>query len=476
MKALILVGGSGTRLWPLSRNGFPKQFLALGEGKSLLQRTVDRCLHFVKPKDLVFLTNKEYQFHIKNQLKDMDTDLCNHIILEPVGRNTAPAIALGAKYVQDQIGAAEDEVLFIGPSDHIIAPEGAFAETVKRAEKLAKAGYIVTFGVIPNKPETGYGYIKKGQPLETQPGNELPGTPGAAARVEKFVEKPDLKRAQEYVLSGNYLFNSGMFVFSLKTLMEELQQHAPAIPMLLNGTFAESLKVFDQMPGISIDYAVMEKSKRVIVLPLEVTWSDVGSWDSVYEDMSKDERGNVMIGDIIDINTRNCLIMGQDRLIATIGLEDLMIIETADALLISKRQEGQQVKEIVQRLKSSENHRQLTEIHTTVYRPWGSYTVLEVGPRHKLKRIVVQPGEKLSLQMHYHRSEHWVVIKGTARIVVGDSEEHFVHENESIFVPKTAKHRLQNPGKVPLEIIEVQVGEYVGEDDIERYDDIYNRA
>ncbi len=476
MKSVILAGGSGTRLYPLSRKHFPKQFLKIWDDESLFQKTVKRNLNSVNSiDDILIITNNNYQFHIKNQLKEIlesDKETPFNIILEPIGRNTAPAIALTAKYALEKLGAEEDEVLFISPSDHLISPDDKFTEYVKKAEELAKQGFIVTFGIRPNKPETGYGYIEKDGKLE----GEI-----EAFKVKQFHEKPDYETAKKYIATGDYFWNSGMFAFSIRTILDELKKYSPEIYQHLEGkTFEEVVMNFSEMPDISIDYAVMEKTEKAVVLPLDIMWSDVGSWDSVYEVSEKDENKNVKIGNVIDIDTKNSLIMGDKRLIATIGLEDLIIVETPDAIVIAKKGEGQKIKNLVNILKENEETKPLSEFHTTVYRPWGSYTELEKGERYRIKRITVQPGEKLSLQMHHHRSEHWIVVKGTAKVVLecedGSLKEFYIHENESTYVPKTTKHRLINPGKIPLEIIEVQVGEYVEEDDIQRFDDVYKRV
>lgn len=462
MKALILAGGSGTRLWPLSRQNFPKQFLKLNEDKSLLKQTVERLMNSIPPGDIIIMTKSDYKFYVISELSALSV---THSILEPGSRNTAPAIALGIKYCTDKLGCDKDEVIFVSPSDHIIKPVEKFREYLKEAEEIAKDGFIVTFGIQPTKPETGYGYIKcNRQGLHDKQ---------RYCNVEKFIEKPDRETAQCYLNEGNYYWNSGMFAFTIGTIMEEFKKHAPRIHKELDKGFDEILSTFIQMPDISIDYAVMEKSDKVITLPLDLYWNDIGSWDSLFDVLDKDESGNVKIGDVISINTKGTLILGNKRLISTIGLEDCLIIETDDAILVAKKGEAQKVKDIVNKLK--ENARSEGEVHVTTYRPWGSYTVLEEGLRYKIKRIVVNPNEKLSMQMHHHRSEHWVVIKGAAKVIVG-GEETFMHENESIYIPKSMPHRLENPGKIQLEMIEVQNGEYVEEDDIVRMEDVYGRT
>ncbi len=470
MKSVILAGGSGTRLFPLSRKNFPKQFLNIGNSeKSLFQNTFERSLKLSDLKDIYIITGDSYKFLIKSQLDDLNIPDFKNIIVEPVGRNTASAIALTVKYLLDKENVNKDEILCVMPSDHIINPIERFVSYIKKAEEAAKKGYIVTFGIKPSKPETGYGYIEVSQEKISD----------GVYKVKTFHEKPDLKKAQEYLLRGNFLWNSGIFIFSIDTILREFKNYLPDVYSLLeNATYEEFIMSFSELPDISIDYAIIEKSSHVSVVPADIIWSDVGSWDSVYELLDKDENKNVKIGNVIDIDTKESMIIGNKRVISTVGLENLIIIDTDDVLLISRRGESQKVREVVEKIKSEETLKEKAVYHTTVYRPWGSYTELEEGERYRIKRITVKPGGMLSLQMHYHRSEHWVVIKGTARVILekdGKLEEFYVHENESIYVPKTTKHRLINPGKVPLEIIEVQVGEYVGEDDIVRFEDVYNR-
>ncbi|MBS0620534.1 MAG: mannose-1-phosphate guanylyltransferase/mannose-6-phosphate isomerase [Verrucomicrobia bacterium] len=461
MKILILAGGSGTRLWPYSRGGFPKQFLHFGQPYSLLQKTIARFLPSVNPTDILILTNQDYYHLVKNQAKAIDPLLEKQILVEPDRKNTAPAIALGALYLTDVCKVAPDECFLVTSSDHLISPEQVFLEAVKKGEAIAKEGKNVIFGVRPHKPETGYGYIKAKS-----------GKGGALLDVEEFVEKPDSLAAQQYLLSGDYLWNCGIFLFQIELFFRELALYAPEISHLVQGSFAEAVSSFGEMPEISIDYALMEKTGNTVVIPLDVTWSDVGSWDSVYDVLEKDQNQNVKVGNVHDIDTKNCLIMGSRRLISTIGLEDLLVVETDDALFIGKKGQSQRVKSLVDELKQK-NAKEPFE-NLTTHRPWGNFTILEEGERYKIKRIVVDPDGRLSLQKHTHRSEHWVVIKGTAKVTIGD-EERLLEENESIFVPKGAVHRLENPGSTPVEIIEVQVGDYIGEDDIIRLEDIYGR-
>ncbi len=468
MKAIILAGGSGTRLWPLSRKEYPKQFLKLNGERSLLQQTTDRLLQFLSPADLMVITCEDYKFHVRNHLAQIKGF---HLLCEPEGRNTAPAIAYALRYAAEELRCPPGEIFLVCPSDHLIEPAEEFARVVQGALEVAKRGYLVTFGIKPRRAETGYGYIKQGEPLQT--GIE-------AYQVAHFTEKPDLETAKRYLTEGGYYWNAGIFLFSRQTFEEELARHAREIFELYEQGLNVMRDRFFQMPDISIDYALMERSKRVATVPLSVYWNDIGSWDALFDILSqkreagviKDQAGNLIKGRAVTIDTENSFILGDQRLIATIGLKDHLVVETPDALLIVKRGETQKVSQLVKRLKA-ENFKEAIE-HVTTYRPWGSYTVLEEGPRYKIKRIVVHPGARLSLQMHHHRSEHWVVVRGTAKVRIGN-EEKFLHENESVFVPKCTLHRLENPGKIPLEIIEVQNGEYLQEDDIIRFDDLYGR-
>jgi mannose-1-phosphate guanylyltransferase/mannose-6-phosphate isomerase len=459
MKIIILAGGGGTRLFPLSRANYPKQFLKLGGRLSLLAQTVMRFLPLAVPADIVVVTNQDHLHQVRSELETCGASGA-HIILEPVGRNTAPAVALAARYCLDKLGAGEDELLLVTPSDHIVGQPEVFADTMRQAASMAAGNRVVTFGVKPAKPETGYGYIQAGAPV------------GAGFVVASFKEKPDAPTAEQYLKAGNYYWNSGLFAFTIGTLFDELARHQPAIRAGLDQPFAALLENFAALPDISLDYAIAEKSDRVVTVPLSADWSDIGSWDAIYDALPKDAAGNAVQGDCLPLDCRDSLILGHSRLIAGIGLEDVLIVETDDVILVAKKGESQKVKDVVAELKAR-GRREATE-HTTVYRPWGRYTVLGEGPGYKLKKIVVNPGQRLSLQLHYHRSEHWIVIGGTAKVTIGGQEQ-MVHENESAFVPPSTKHRLENPGKMPLEMIEVQNGRYLEEDDIVRFDDIYGR-
>jgi mannose-1-phosphate guanylyltransferase/mannose-6-phosphate isomerase len=466
MKVFVLAGGGGTRLWPLSRRNYPKQFLRLNSEQSLLQQTLERLYKIVNLEDIFIVTNNDYKFYVLSDIASLSRPLSDRqVLLEPTARNTAPAIALSIRHCLDNLGCSPDEIMLVCPSDHILSPDEGFIEPVRYADALARQGYLVTFGVTPTRPETGYGYIETGTEGIKIVDRVLP-------KVERFIEKPDLQRAQSFVNSGNYYWNSGIFAFRLDTMMHEMGLHAPEVATLFD-TPLEGLKgAFKSLPNISIDYAVLEKSSKVVLVPLTLKWNDIGSWDAIYDVLEKDQNGNALKGDITVIDTKNSMIISTHHHIAAIGIEDCLIIDTPDATLVAKRGDSQRVKDVVNVLKGS--NRPESEEHTTCFRPWGSFTVLEEGQRYKIKRIVVHPTERLSLQMHHHRSEHWVVVKGTAKATIGDKTL-FVHENESVFVPKSTVHRLENPGKIPLEIIEVQNGEYVGEDDIIRLEDKYCR-
>jgi mannose-1-phosphate guanylyltransferase/mannose-6-phosphate isomerase len=460
MKVVILAGGGGTRLFPLSRICYPKQFLNIDSDRSLLVTTVLRFQSMVKSSDMVIVTNKDYTHYVKDQLASCGMHDVN-ILIEPAARNTAPAVALAARYCIEELGSSLDEVMLVSPSDHLIRPVDCLIAAVHEAEGLACRNKIVTFGIKPTKPETGYGYIKAGN------------WHGCARIAETFVEKPDEAAARSYLADGNYYWNSGMFAFTIGHFVEELQKYQPEIYASVSTSLSEMMEKFADMPAISLDYAVAEKSREVVNIPLDVYWNDIGSWDAIHEALKKDACGNAVRGDCIPLNCRNTLMLGESRLIAGIGVEDLIIVETADVILVAKRGDSQKVKELVQLL--NENGRKEASEHTTIYRPWGSYTTLGQGPSYKMKKIRVNPNQKLSLQLHYHRSEHWVVTSGTAKVSIGDSE-YMVHENESMFVPPSTKHRLENPGRIPLEIIEIQNGRYLEEDDIVRFDDIYGRS
>lgn len=463
MKAIVLAGGQGTRLWPLSRKHYPKQFLKINGEASLLQETARRLLQVVNPSDLVIMTNAEYQFHVRaDLLEELGPALATNLVLEPRARNTAPALTLAALFCMERLGSAPDEVLFVCPSDHVIRPAAWFAEYARRAEEIARDGHIVTFGVMPAAPDTAYGYIRRGSKL----GEDY-------YRVERFTEKPDDQTARSYLETGGYYWNSGMFAFRSDVFLEEIARHAPEIAALARQGYTHALGRFEEMPNISVDYAVLERSTRVVTLPVDLEWNDIGSWDAFFDVMGKDSDGNLKLGDVMTIGTRNSLLMSDKRLIAGIGLEGLLVVETEDAILIARREDAQKVRELVDDLKQA--GRQEADEHRTTYRPWGHYTVLGEAERYKIKRVVVNPGEQLSLQMHHHRSEHWVVVRGTALVTV-DGAQKYIHENESMYIPKSTHHRLANPGRVPLELIEVQNGEYVGEDDIVRFQDAYGRG
>lgn len=462
--AVILAGGSGSRLWPLSRQQLPKQFLSLEGNSSLLQTTIDRLSPTVEAGNILIVTQET---HAKGEA--YHALLPYQSLFEPVGRNTAPAIALAAARLSAD-GA--DPVMVVLPADHIIKDEARFREHLETAIRAAQGGKLVTFGIRPTRPDTGFGYIKA-----------HPGGGEGVCEVERFTEKPDHDTAIGFLESGDYYWNSGMFVWRASVILAEIQRYLPAVYRVIQDILAESRagtdfqqaveKHFVGMPAISIDYGVLERSDRVSLIPCDIGWNDVGSWQAVHEIADKDEDGNALQGNVIAVDCRNSLIRAEKRLVAAIGVEDLCVVETADAVLISKSDQTQRVREVVDRLheKGATEH----VYHARINRPWGSYTVLEEDPEgFKLKRIEVAPGARLSLQSHARRSEHWVVVSGTATVTNGD-EVITVHKNQSTYIPIGAKHRLENLGSEPLHIVEIQVGEYLGEDDIQRYEDNYGR-
>lgn len=465
MKTVLLAGGKGTRLWPLSRELMPKQFVRFLDDESLFKKTVERALLFSKPNEIFVVTNREYRFRVLDDLREAGVEIPeDNILLEPVGKNTLPAIVWAALKIEEKFGPSIVAVL---PSDHLIETGEAYETAFKNAERLAER-FLVTFGIKPTRPHTGYGYIKPGERIE-EDGRLL------GYRVDEFKEKPDLETAKRYVESG-YYWNSGMFAFSTSLFLEEVEKHAPEILEAFESSSSIE-EAYEKAPEISIDYGVMEKTDKAAVVPLNVKWSDLGSFDAIYEVLEKDDDGNAIRirgknGYHIGVNPKNNLIM-TERLTATVGVSDLVIVDTGDALLVAHRGETQKVKEVYKALKEMNNERAI--VHRTAYRPWGSYTVLEEGDRYKIKRLTVLPGKRLSVQMHYHRSEHWVVVRGTARVLVGDKEL-LLRPGESTFIPAGVKHRLENPGKVVLEVIETQIGEYLGEDDIVRFQDDFGRG
>ena len=449
MKIIILAGGGGTRLFPLSRDCYPKQFLHVIGDKSLLAQTIERFLGLVEANDIIIVTNERYIFHVQAELKTINAQGA-HIITEPIGRNTAPAIALAQSYCQDVLQCDDDEILFVSPSDHLIKPIDVFQNLIRNAQDVAKDS-VVTLGIKPTKPEIGYGYI------EAEKNNNL------AKKVISFKEKPDLATAKEYIASGNYYWNGGMFMFSIATMQAELTKYMPAIIDITQNGYQYTIDNFANMPDISIDYAVAEKSQKMMMIPMEnIYWNDIGSFDAIAEVLS-DKDKNVFKGDILAENCTDTMIIGDNRLIAGIDLENLMIIDTPDALLVAKKGESQKVKNIVNKLK--QNKRKEAKENVTMYRSWGKYTLLTESEGYRVRKIEMDPGASLTMQMHYHRSEHWTVISGTGKIIINDRESVFT-ENQSTYIPMGVKHKLSNPGKIPLIIIEVQSGKYINDDDI----------
>lgn len=465
---VIMAGGSGSRLWPLSRQLNPKQFLRLVDTQlSMLQATIERLrgLDMAQP---ILICNEQHRFLAAEQLRQLGMSDAR-ILLEPVGRNTAPAITLAALQIVQEHG---DAIMFVLAADHLIKDTTAFHSGIHKAIPLADAGKLVTFGIVPKQPETGYGYIEKGSVL-----------PDGNFSVRRFVEKPNMETAQEYLASGNYYWNSGMFMFRASRYLEELEQFQPtiltacrkAVEVARDDLYFTRIDhdAFAACPEDSIDYAVMENTSDATMVPLDAGWSDIGSWSALWEESVKDLDGNVLAGDVLSQNTRNTYVHADSRLVTTVGVDDLVIVETKDAVLVAHRDRVRDVKSIVERIKRDDRSEHIN--HREVYRPWGVYDSIDNGQRYQVKRITVKPGAKLSVQMHHHRAEHWIVVSGTAKVTNGD-KTYLVAENQSTYIPIGQVHALENPGVIPLELIEVQSGTYLGEDDIVRFEDKYGRA
>ncbi|HHT8994697.1 TPA: mannose-1-phosphate guanylyltransferase/mannose-6-phosphate isomerase [Burkholderia cenocepacia] len=468
---IILCGGSGTRLWPMSRGGYPKQYLKLTGDQTLVQQTASRLQHIPGAAAPIVVTNNEQRFLVAEQLRQVNITPSS-IVLEPVGRNTAPAIAIAALLALHE---SPDALLLVLPSDHVILNEPAFIAAANEAATIAADQHLVTFGITPTEANTGFGYIRRGPAIAD--GKQV-------YKVDAFVEKPDAPTAERFLNDGNYSWNSGMFMLKASTYMEELHRHAPEIARHAELAFESAKRdkdflrldaeAFAACPNVSIDYAVMEKTERAaVVAAADLGWNDIGSWSALADIADADEQGNALIGDIFTDSVKNSYIRAEHRMVAAIGLDNIVIVETADAVLVAHRDKAQDVKKIVEWLNASGRHESVT--HRRVVRPWGSYEGIDQGDRFQVKRIIVNPGAQLSLQMHHHRAEHWIVVKGTAMVTNGDKEI-MLTENQSTYIPLGATHRLTNPGKIPLELIEVQSGAYLGEDDIVRFEDTYGRA
>lgn len=462
---VVMAGGSGSRLWPLSRQQHPKQFLNLHGDTTLFQQALSR-LEGLKQSSPIIICNEEHRFLVAEQVRQLAIENAE-IILEPIGRNTAPAIALAALQA---ITKGDDPVLLVLAADHYIEDNESFLTTVESAELLALQGKLVTFGVVPTKPETGYGYIQRGKSLIN------------GYEVNCFVEKPNLETAQTYLDTNEYYWNSGMFMFKASVFLKALETFRPDIFLACQKAMSSAKKdldfiridtdAFNSCPSESIDYAVMEKTQDAVVVPLDAGWSDVGSWSALWEVGTKDTQGNVSKGDILSINTKNSFIYADHKLVTTVGIDSLVVVETKDAVLIADRNSVQDVKKVVDCIKQDGRHEHLN--HREVYRPWGYYDSIDKGERYQVKRITVKPGHKSSVQMHHHRAEHWIVVSGTAKVTL-DQQAQLVTENQSVYIPVGKTHCLENPGKIPLELIEVQTGPYLGEDDIVRIEDSYGR-
>ena len=466
---VILSGGSGSRLWPLSREHYPKPLLPLVSEQTLLQETACRLDSIAGLGDAVYVCNEEHRFLVAEQVTQLDRSPAT-IILEPEGRNTAPALTLAALYLVQQ---DPDAAMVVMPADHVMQQPRQFVEAVERGAVLAQEGALVTFGIIPDAAETGYGYIKRGAGMADD----------TAFAVARFVEKPDQQTAGQYLAEGGYYRNSGIFLMRADSWLDEIKQYRPDILTACRKALGEGVEDHDffrvnqaaflACPGDSIDYAVMEKTGRAVVVPIDAGWSDVGAWSALWNVCPRDSEGNVIQGDVIAEDTHDALLLAEHRCIATVGLDNIIVVETADAVLVANKDKAQGVKKVVSRLKAQS--REECKTHRQVYRPWGSYEGIDEGARFQVKRLSVKPGAQLSLQMHHHRAEHWVVVKGTARVTCGDQVFN-LHENESTYIPMGEKHRLENPGNIPLEVIEIQSGSYLGEDDIVRFEDVYDRV